>query len=415
MRRVLLRVVLALVFLGGVAALSAGPISRYVQERNRPKFRTAEVTAGSIVSVVNSTGTIQPVQSVHIGAFVSGPIIRLHADFNDEVKAGALLAEIDPRLYEAVVARDRAALATRQAELERIQARLQQAQNDEKRALGLRADNKDFISQSEMDQYKFSRIGLVAECALAKAAIDQAQANLKNSQASLDYTKITSPVDGIVIDRKIDTGQTLASQFQTPELFIVAPDMRKMMHVFASVDETDMGKIRTAKEENQPVQFTVDAYPGELFEGRISQIRLSSTTTQNVVTYPVVIAAANAELKLLPGMTADVSFQIREKKDVLKIPNSALRYFPTERLHVREEDRILLDNTVEAGEVPTSMLPSARQTVDASRRSRHVWIQDGSMLRAVQVMTGLSDYKYSELVSGDLKEGQKLVVGIEPK
>ena len=152
------------------------------------------------------------------------------------------------------------------------------------------------------------------------------------SEANLDYTEIRSPVDGIVIDRKIDPGQTVAATFQTPELFIVAPDMRKEMHVFASVDEADIGLIRDAQESGQPVRFTVDAYPDDLFEGKIFQIRKSSTTTQNVVTYPVVVSAPNPDLKLLPGMTASISFQVaRDATNVLRIPNAALRFYPAAR------------------------------------------------------------------------------------
>lgn len=414
--RVLLKTVVILAALAGLAVAAAGPLQKYWHERNRPKFRTAKIETGDIEFVRNSTGTIEPVLSVHVGAFVSGPITRLHVDFNDEVEEGQLLAEIDPRIYDAAVARDEAALATRRAELERVQARLQNAVNDERRAVGLREDNEYFISDTELDQYVFGRKALDAELVLAQAAIDQAEANLTNSQANLAYTKITSPVDGIVIDRKIDPGQTLAAQFQTPELFVIAPDMRKEMHVFASVDETDIGLIRKAKEDGRKVQFTVEAYPGELFEGTVSQIRLNSTENQNVVTYPVVIAAPNEELKLLPGMTANISFEIEEKQDVLKIPNSALRFYPRPE-HVHPEDRPLLDgvsaNSQGGGEPQQEQSASEEADAVLSQRTRHVWIKDGDLLRAVEIATGLSDFRHTELVSGDLEAGDELVIGLE--
>ena len=407
---------IVLLVLGGAGYASYQPAVNYYQEQNRPKFRTEKAETGDIQYVVNSTGTIQPKLSVQVGSFVSGPIIDLYVDFNDEVTEGQLLAKIDPRIYNASVARDKAALATREADVSRIEARLQNAKNDEKRAMGLLADNQDFISQAEIDQFMFSRMALEAELVVAKAQIKQAEANLSNSQANLDYTDILSPVDGIVIDRKIDEGQTLASQFQTPELFVIAPDMRKEMHVFASVDEADIGLIREAQEAGQKVSFTVDAYPGELFEGKIWQIRLSSTTTQNVVTYPVVVSAANEELKLLPGMTAEITFQIRERKNVVKIPNSALRYFPN-RQHVREEDHKILDGVSqtqpENKDNPDTPPADAKAKAERDSRLRHLWIKDGDHLKAVEVVTGVSDYQFTELISGDVESGQEFVVGLK--
>lgn len=412
--RIVVKLTVVLLIVAGLAAAAYRPALTYWAERNRPRFRTVPAELGTITEVINATGTIQPVLSVHVGSFVSGPIDTLHVDFNDEVKAGDLLAEIDPRIYEASVARDRAALATRTAEVERIKARLQNAINDEKRAQGLKSDNPDYISDTEMDQFKFSRMALEAELLVAQAGVEQAEANLSNSEANLDYTKITSPVDGIVIDRKIDPGQTLAAQFQTPELFIVAPDMRKEMHIFASVDEADIGQIRRAQEEGQVVNFTVDAYPGELFEGKIFQIRLSSTATQNVVTYPVVVSASNGDLKLLPGMTADISFQISEKHDLVKVPNAALRFYP-EAAHVREADRGILDGTQVDDDDQNVQTQSASRQAEANRRRnrRHVWVRDGDLLKAIAVETGISDYRFTELVSGELEAGDELVVGLK--
>ncbi len=434
--RLLAKLSILVLAVAGLSAAAYRPATEYWAERNRPKFDIAKVERGELTEVIKSSGTIQPVLSVHIGSFVSGPIEELYVDFNDEVKKGDLLAEIDPRLYKANVARDRAALATRKADVERIKARLQNAVNDERRSVGLKSDNADFISDTEMDQYRFGRMALEAELLVAEAGIEQAQANLTTSEANLDYTKITSPVDGIVIARMIDPGQTLAAQFQAPELFIVAPDLREEMHIFASVDEADIGQIRKAKETGQVVYFTVYAYPGEIFEGKIYQIRLSSTTTQNVVTYPVVISASNADLKLLPGMTAEISFQVEKKPDVLKIPNGALRFFPKKE-HVREADQYIIDGTqptpddkdsksakpagrpdkdksAENGDDPDKKADSdEKKSKSPAGTKRHVWVKDGNLLRAVEVHTGLNDYKFTELVSGELTVEQELVTGVQ--
>ncbi len=412
-----------LLFIGVPAAIIAVaymPVMTYWKERNRIHYKEAEVNTGTIVWVVNSTGTVKPVRSVSIGAVVSGPIESLYVNFNDEVKKGDLLAKIDPRIYDANVARDRAALATRKADVDRAQALLQQAINDLQRAESLRDENKDFISDAEMDQFKFNQKSLEAQLIVAITSIEQAQASLDNSMANLGYTEIRSPVDGIVIDKKIDPGQSLASQFQTPELFVLAPEMRERMLVYASVDEADIGKIAKAQESGQGVKFTVDAYLDDIFEGEIDQIRKSSTTTQNVVTYPVIVAAKNEDLKLMPGMTANISFTVRKAEDVRRIPNAALRFYPA-REQVREADRTILDGVEEqAGETGNendtkTLSAEEKAELRRKRNSRHVWVVEGDFLKAIAVETGISDNKYTELVSGDLKVGQKLVTGIKPK
>jgi HlyD family secretion protein len=264
-----------------------------------------------------------------------------------------------------------------------------------------------------MDQYHFTRTSQEAQLDLAKAAVSQAEAGLKNSRQYLAYTRIASPVDGIVIEKKVDPGQTVASQFQTPEMFIIAPEMNKHMHVFASVDEADIGLIRNAQSTSRPVRFTVDAYPDELFEGKIHQIRMNSTTTQNVVTYPVVVEAANPDLKLLPGMTATISFQIEAKEGVLRVPTSALRYFPLPA-HVHPDDRKYIEGTVFT-DSETSVQLSANEKADLARnrQKRLVWIHDGEWLRAVQIIVGVYDNQFAELVEGDLREGQSLVIGVD--
>lgn len=404
--------ILAVLGGGGIAVASWG--SAILAERNKPRFKTARVERGDILFVVNSTGTVKPVKSVSIGSFVSGPIADMFVDFNEPVTKGQLLARIDTKLYVAAVRRDEATLAVQKADVERVQAQLQQAINDEKRSIKLRETNKDFISDSEMDQFRFARAALEAQLAVAEASVKQATANLQNSSANLEYADIKSPVDGIVIDRKVDPGQTLAASFQTPELFIVAPDMDKEMHVFASVDEADIGYIIEAQKRGEPVDFTVDAYPEDIFSGTIYQVRKSSTTTQNVVTYPVVVSAPNADLKLLPGMTANLSFQVARRQDVAKIPNAALRFYPQPE-HVRPEDRSILELTETQPADDSGIRQSALDKVDSAKKrtKRHVWMQQGALLKAIPVEIGLSDSKYSELISGEVADGQALVTRLD--
>lgn len=414
--KLLRRLIIAAAILGIAGWAASGPAASYFKERNKVAYREAKVVRRTISSVVNSSGEVKPVLSVVIGSFVSGPINKLHVDFNEQVTKGQLLAEIDPQIYIAAVEGAKAAQITRVADVVRVQALLQQALNDERRSIALRKENRDFISQAEIDRFHFNRLQLEAQLKVANAAVQQADAALNNSQANLGYTKIRSPVDGIIIKRNIDPGQTVAAQFQTPELFTVAPEMDKKMHVFASVDEADIGLIRRAQDEGRPVEFTVDAYPEDLFVGEIEQIRFSSTVTQNVVTYPVVVAAPNPDLKLLPGMTADLSFQIEKKEDVLCVPNAALRYYP-EILHVRDADRKILEGAEEeAREEEETAELSAKQLTEAGakRNRRHVWALEGDKLRAIPVVMGVSDNRFTEIKSGELTEGQQLVTGVKP-
>lgn len=411
--RVLVRLVILGCLLAGLVAAGQRGAS-YWQERNRPKFRTAEVTEGAITSVVNSTGEVKPVLSVSVGSFVSGPIQALHVDFNDTVTKGQLMAEIDPRLFEAAVAGDRATLAIRRAEVKRVEADLGLAQMDLQRAERLREKGEGYVSQVEVDQFRFNVASLEAQQKIAEAGVLQAEASLENSEANLAYTRIVSPVDGIVIDRKIEPGQTLAAQFQTPELFVVAPDIRREMHIFASVDEADIGLIRAAREAGQPVEFSVDAYPDLLFQGSIEQIRLSPVVMQNVVTYPVVVSAANPEQKLMPGMTASLSFQTDHRERCLRVPNAALRFFPDVEW-VREQDKHLITGVQhqEEAEGVDDESASEKTTAAAKRSQRYVWVWEEPWLQAIPVTIGIRDSQWSELVEGDLKQGDVLVVAQE--
>jgi HlyD family secretion protein len=414
---------LILLVLAAVAAAAwhfGGPeVRAYWAERNRTNFSTENVETGNITWTVQATGTIQPILKVQIGSFVSGPIVELNVDFNDKVKKGQMLAKVDPRIYKAAVDRDEAALDRAKADVERVRAQLQQAVNNYRRASELAEINAEYISANEMDRLKFAMQGNEAELKIAKLQIKQAEGQLENSMLNLEYTNILAPSDGIVIDRKIDPGQTLTAQFQTPELFVLAPDMDKRMWILAEVIEADIGHIVRAQKDERPVVFTVDAYEDELFQGKIIQVRQNPTSEQNVVTYPVVVETTNPGLKLLPGMTANLTFEIEQRDLVLKIPGSAIRYVPEARF-VREEDKEILGGSKFSfdDDDEVSAEPTAEDRVEANRkrRQRHVWMTDSdNKLRAIEIEFGLSDGKFYELVEGELEDGQELVTGVEEK
>ena len=406
-----------LLIVGVLAGLVGGAgfaVNNWWKQQSVPKYLTTKVSRGRVETVVNSTGTIKPVRTISVGAFTSGPIAEVYVDYNSPVKTDCVLAEIDDKLPSAAVDHDQAALDAQRADLGRVQALLQQAKNNEERARKLMAVNKDYLSDTEMDTYYFARITAEAQVKLSEASVKQAEAQLKNSKDNLAYTRIRSPEDGIVIERKVDPGQTVAAAFQTPELFTIGVEMDKHMYVYASVDEADVGLIHEAKQKGRPVSFTVDAYPGDLFEGKIDQIRLNSTTTQNVVTYPVVIEAPNPGLKLMPGMTANLSFPVEAKDDVLRLPAAALRYVPPAS-QVRPEDKHYVESVPTASNTEGAATGTAAEKAEKARsiHKRHVWVQDGPLLRAVPVTLGLIDYQYAEILSGDLVEGQAVVTGID--
>jgi len=275
--RLWVKILIVLGVFGVLGGIGYKPLMNYLKQRNMPQWETAKVIRGDAKRLITSTGKIEPVLKVSIGSFVSGPIVKINVDFNDEVKKGDLLAIVDPMLYQAAVDRDRASLTTRQAEVARVKAQLQLSKNNLSRGEKLRQKNEKYLSDREMDGLRAEYDVQEALLKVAEASVKQAEAQLNNSETNLEYCNIRSPVDGVVLERKIDPGQTLASQFQTPVLFLLAPDLRKKLNVFATVDESDIGLIRQAYEKKLPVTFTVDAYPGETFQGLIEQIRFSAT------------------------------------------------------------------------------------------------------------------------------------------
>ena len=400
--------------LAGLAAAGAAGYQRFNASRSASgQFRLKAVRRGKVTLVVNSTGTVQPVLSVQVGAFVSGPIQKVCVDFNDQVKKDQVLAEVDPRTYVSAEAHERAALAHAQADLKRVQALLAHALGVEQRDTLLK--KRGAISENDFEQCVTDRKSLEAQVDLCKATILQCDANLETARTNLDFTTIKSPVNGIVIDRKVDPGQTVAAQFQTPVMFVVAPDLEKKVYVYASVDEADIGLIRDAQKSSQPVAFSVDAYPKDGFAGRIAQVRLNPTTVSNVVTYTVIVEAPNAELKLLPGMTANLVFQIEKRHDVLTVPNAALRFHPKPE-QVRKSDQAIVDGQADDDIQDGGSTDPGGSKGPAGVRGRkptYVWMMDGNQLAAVEIVTGLADKSGTEVLSGDLVEGQEVITGTQ--
>jgi HlyD family secretion protein len=304
-------------------------------QKDKIQLFTAKVERGDIRDVVQATGEINAVTSVQVGSQVSGRIYRLHADFNSQVKKGQLLAEIDPALFEGAVqqaqadlANARANLAASKANLLKEQAAQQQTRTDYARTQELTKEG--VMSPQQLDISKANAEASDASVTAAQAAINQATAQVQQKQAALNvadtnlhYTHIYAPIDGIVVSRSIDVGQTVAASLQAPTLFTIAQDLRKMQ-VYASTDEGDVGQIRPG----QQVTFTVDAFPGQRFRGVVSQVRMNATVVQNVVTYNTIIDFQNPEMKLFPGMTAYVSIPVQAVHNVIMVPNGALRYTP---------------------------------------------------------------------------------------
>ena len=287
-----------------------------------PEVTTVTVARGSIVDTVGATGSLEAVTTVQVGTEVSGTVQQLHADFNSIVRRGDVIARLDPSLFETQVEQSRANLVRAEADLERLRVSIDDAKMKLARAEDLAAQN--LIPQSELEAAQVTLRSTEAQLRSSQAQVTQAEASLNQTEVNLDHTIITAPIDGIVISRAVDVGQTVSASMQAPTLFVLAADLTKMK-VNASIDEADVGRIRPG----QVVYFTVDAYPGEDFEGRVSQVRLEPLVVQNVVTYATVIDVPNPDLKLKPGMTATVTLEIARRDDVIRIPNTALRFRPT--------------------------------------------------------------------------------------
>lgn len=329
------------------------------------RYKTQTIDRGDILQSISANGTLNPVVLVNVGTQVSGTVYRLHADFNDRVKAGDMLAELDPALFQAQLRQSEANVANDHVALKLAQRRM--ARN---RALV----EKGFISGDALDAVEQQ-----LEVARAQLAVDNAQ--LARDRTNLNYSVIRSPISGIVIARNVDVGQTVAASFQTPTLFQIANDLRQMQ-IDTSVAEADIGQLHL----HQLVHFTVDAFQEREFAGVVKQLRLNPTIQQNVVSYNVVVAVANDDETLLPGMTANVRFTVEQKQNVLRVPNAALRYKPAE----------------------TDVDPtSASKPIEGKRL---LYRLEGSHRVPVYVKTGIADNNFTEIVEGDIKEGDELII-----
>ncbi|HMK31156.1 MAG TPA: efflux RND transporter periplasmic adaptor subunit, partial [Terriglobales bacterium] len=320
-----------LIILAAVAVFAAFRLNR----KTAAEYFTAKVERGDIRQVIDATGTINPVTLVQVGSQVSGMISKLYVDFNSKVTKGQVIAEIDPKLFQGAVLQAQADLQNAQAtlaaaksNLAKDQATLKQNKLDYERAVGLA--QQGVMSQQQLDQAKATYDAISAQVGSDRAAIQQAEAqvaqkaaSLKVAQTNLDYTIIRAPINGTVVNRNIDIGQTVAASLQAPTLFTIALDLTKMQ-VYAKTDEGDVGQIRPG----HSADFQVDAFPKEIFHGVVHQVRMNATTVQNVVTYDTIIDFDNPDLKLFPGMTAYVSIPVASANDVTKVPNAALRFKP---------------------------------------------------------------------------------------
>ncbi|GAB4177662.1 MAG: efflux RND transporter periplasmic adaptor subunit [Rhodocyclaceae bacterium] len=377
-----------------------------------PAYKLAKVEAGPITAAVSATGTLNPVVSVQVGSQVSGQIKEIYVDFNSIVKKGQLIARIDPEIFQyrvrqaeadleatrAAVLTQQAAVAAQRAEIARVEANLRDAQRDYERKRLL--VEKNFISPADRDKAQSVFEAAAAQLDAARAQLRVAEAQAKNGEAvvrqreaqlaqarvDLAHTEIRAPVDGVVVKRSVDTGQTVAASLQAPELFIIARNLSDMQ-VDTSIDEADVGRVRVG----QKASFTVDSFPGRRFEGEVMQVRKAAQVVSNVVTYTVVVSAANPDLALLPGMTANVRIVTAHKDRVLKVANAALRFRPP-------------------GE-PTSPRAGAVRR-GAREATGQIWLPNGGRApRALSVQTGLTDGTMTEIVSGELAEGAEVITG----
>jgi len=380
---------LIVVLLSLLLAVGGYAYWRHGQGAGQGAYVTEPIERGSIASIVTATGTVNPVTTVQVGTYVSGPIQALYADFNSPVKKGQLVAKIDPAPFQVKVLQAEADVANNRAKVEKDRAdlELKKLTLDRNRELL----KKNLISQNDLDTAKSNYDQAVAQLALDQASIKQSQASLQEARINLAYTDIRSPVDGVVVSRNVDVGQTVAASFQTPTLFLIAQDLTKMQ-VDTNVSESDIGSVG----RGQPASFTVDAYPGKAFGGTVAQVRNAPITVQNVVTYDVVIAVDNANLELKPGMTANVNITTAQRDDVLKIPLRAVRFNPEHK----------------PGAEPTASQDGSEA---AARRERHgspaVWlVQPDGGLQRVDVKLGIRNDQYAELLSDHLSPGDQLAV-----
>jgi len=364
-----------------VAALAAW---RFAKRPQAPQFTTAPVTTGSVARAVTASGTVNPVVTVQVVSYVSGVVTGVFCDYNTHVVKGQLCAQIDPQPYQSTVDQDQANLASARAQLEKDQTAAQYAELTYTRNADLRA--RGLIAQDVLDQAKAAADQAKAQVEVDTTAVQQRQAALQAAEINLGYTKILSPVDGTVLSRTITQGQTVAASFQTPTLFLIATDLTKMQ-VDTNVSESDIGEVHAGSE----AAFTVEAFPDRTFTGTVSQVREAPQTVQNVVTYDVVVTAGNPDEALKPGMTATVRIIAEKRDNVLRVPDQALRYTP-------------------GGIAGTAGRDTAQPVGEQAGTDGAVWILRNGRPVRVPVTIGLDDDTNAEIVKGDLRQGDQVIV-----
>ena len=386
------------------------------RRKDEPKYRTAPVDQGSITQTVTATGALSAVKTVQVGSQVSGIISKLYADFNSVVKKGDLLAELDPTPFQEKIAQNAAALEKARVDMRNAEIAL-------RRQTALK--QQGLAPQADFDQAQ-------ANYDAARASVAQSTALLSQSQTDLRNSRIVAPIDGVVVARQYDVGQTVAASFQAPTLFTIAQDLTKMQ-VSADVSESDIGQIKIG----EPVRFTVDAYPDRQFRGNVAQIRLNATVNQNVVTYPVIVDVPNDDLLLKPTMTANVTIDVATVPNVVRVPNAALRFRPEEKIGgtsapaavsptpVSTEERAARQGA--PGQPGGATGAMARQFGQSGRggpagagrpgrmRPQTVWLPPPNGKgdpKPVDVRTGITDGRYTQVVSGEVKPGDNVIVGL---
>ncbi|MBI2486650.1 MAG: efflux RND transporter periplasmic adaptor subunit [Deltaproteobacteria bacterium] len=395
-------VVLALLLIGLI----------YLRNREgKEKYITAQVVMGDISDVVTATGTLSAITTVQVGSQVTGGIKTLYADFNSQVKKGQIVAQIDPDPFQAKVDSSKASLSaakaavtTARANIEKDKVNLEQVKRNLKRTdelfkKGIVSENDRDVAQTGFDSAVAQVKADEASYENAIAQVEKAKADLQSAELDLSHTRIISPVDGIVISRDVDVGQTVSASLQAPTLFVIAEDLT-MMQLDASIVEADIGRVKVG----QKATFTVDAYPGSRFTGEVTQVRNNPVTLQNVVTYDAMIDLKNPDLKLKPGMTANISILTAYKNNVLKIPNPAFRFRPE------------LDGEKEISSYGTVAAYRGSTEESGKESSTNVWILSGKgKAVAVPVKIGIADWNFTELTDGNLKEGDRVIIGVISK
>lgn len=402
---------------GLVLALWAGAFVGYQywsgRNADRPRFRVAHVAYGDITATISATGTIEPEEVVDVGAQVAGMIKNLGQDpsqsdktidYGSAVEQETVLAQIDDSIYKAQVQQAAANLQRAEADLLQLRARLTQRERAWNRAQELRRRSSTAISDTEYELAEAEAESAKSALAVGEADVAQARSSLDQAQINLDYTTIRSPVKGVIIDRRVNVGQTVVASLNAPSLFLIATDIKRLQ-VWAAVNEADVGQIRPG----QPVRFTVDAFPDQVFRGEVAQIRWNATMTQNVVTYTVVVSTDNSSGQLIPYLTANLQFEIDRRHDVLLLPNAAFRFQPPAELVQQPEARAGTSTNAPADEEASRADNSA-----APQGANHgaIWVVDQGGLRPIEVEIGLSDGAYSEVSGPEVREGLEVVVGL---